>query len=219
MTLHSLEPSSVETLSAATPLWLRLRDTYTGRPPAHVDVVLERKVGSDWVTLAHPHQISPQGDLGFLNLGRARWGSAGAFDVRVSCTAPRTIAETISGKPALETTITIWTDQSPPVPTIEPISFFPAPDYAFSPSTPLVTGRVVDAAGDPVDRARVRVIETFGARLVIEEARTTPDGWFRLPLRWSTGTTQLDADKGVLTDSIAIVVPDDLRSLPTLTLT
>ncbi len=123
------------------------------------------------------------------------------------------------GKAGAGDHVTIWTDQSPPVPTIEPISFFPAPDYAFSPSTPLLTGRVVDGAGDPVDRVRVRVIETFGATLVIEEARTTPDGWFRLPLRWSSGATQVDADKGVLTDSIAIVVPDDLRSLPTLTLT
>ena len=70
-----------------------------------------------------------------------------------------------------------------------------------------------------MDRARVRVIETFGATLVIEEVRTTPEGWFRLPLRWSSGATQVEADKGVLTDSIAIVVPDDLRSLPTLTLT
>jgi len=219
MTLHSLEPNTAETLSAATPLWLRLRDTYTERPPAEVDVVLERKVGSDWVVLQYPHQISSQGDLGFLNLGRAPWGSAGTFDVRVTCTAPRTISETSSREPALETTVAVWTDQSPPVPTIEPISFFPAPDYAFSPATPLLTGRVIDGAGDPVDRARVRVIETFGATLVIEEVRTTPEGWFRLPLRWSSGATQVEADKGVLTDSIAIVVPDDLRSLPTLTLT
>ena len=217
---HSLEPNSAETRSAASPLWLRLRDTYTGRPPAEVDVILERKVGSDWVVHHHPHQISPQGDLGFLNLGRAPWGlSAGTFDVRVTCSAPHTIAETSSRTPALETTVTIWTDQSPPAPTVEPISFFPAPDYTFSPSTPLLTGRVIDAAGDPIDRARVRAIESFGATLVIEEARTMPDGWFRLPLRWSSGTTQVDADKGVLTGSIAIVVPDDLRSLPTLTLT
>jgi hypothetical protein len=219
MSSRSLETGSVETRSAATPLWLRLLDTYTGRPPAEVDVVLERKVGTDWVVLRHPHQLSSQGDLGFLNLGRGRWGSAGSFDVRVTCTAPRTIAETGSGGPALEATITIWTDQSPPVPTVDTISFFPAPDYAFSPATPLLTGRVVASSGDPVNRARVRVIETFGATLVIEEARTTADGWFRLPVRWSSGATQVDADKGVLTDSIAIVVPDDLRSLPTLTLT
>jgi hypothetical protein len=83
----------------------------------------------------------------------------------------------------------------------------------------VLTGRVVDGAGDPVDRARVRALETFGPTLVIEEVRTTPEGWFRLPLRWSVGATQVDADKGLLTDSISIVVPDDLRSLPTLTLT
>jgi 5-hydroxyisourate hydrolase-like protein (transthyretin family) len=211
--------NTVETRSAATPLWLRLRDTYTGRPPADVDVVLERRLGGDWVVLHHPHQISSQGDLGFLNLGRGPWGSAGTFDVRVTCSAPHTVVETSSGGPTLETTVTIWTDQSPPVPTLEPVSFFPAPDYTFSPSTPLLTGRVVDGAGDPVDRARVQVTETVGAATVIEEVRTTSDGWFRLPLRWSTGITQVDADKSGLTDSVSIVVPDDLRSLPTLTLT
>jgi len=219
MTSHELASDTIETRSAATPLWLRLRDTYTGHPPADVDVVLERKAGTEWVELPHPHQISSQGDLGFLNLGRARAGATGSFDVRITCTAPRTIAETSTGAPALEATVAIWTDQSPPLPTIEPISFFPAPDYAFSPATPLLTGRVVDAAGDPVDRARVRVVETFGATLAIEEVRTTPEGWFRLPLRYSKGPTQVDADKGVLTDSMTLVVPDDLRSLPTLTLT
>ena len=171
MTVHDFLTGSDETRSAATPLWLQLRDTYTGRPPTDVDVVLERKVNTDWVAPAHPHQISSRGDLGFLDLGRGPRGSAGSFDVRVICTAPRTIAETSTGAPALETTVAIWTDQSPPVPTLEPISFFPAPDYPFSPATPLLAGRVVDAAGDPVDRVRVQVVETFGATLVIEEAR------------------------------------------------
>ncbi len=219
MTLHSLDRAASRRAAPPLPCGCDSATPTQGGRQRPVDVVLERKVGSAWVTLRHAHQVSSQGDLGFLNLGRARRGSAGTFDVRVSCNAPHTIAETSSGKPALETTVPIWTDQSPPAPTIEPISFFPAPDYAFSPSTPLLTGRVVDGGGDPVDRARVRVIETFGARLVIEEARTTPDGWFRLPLRWSSGTTQVDAVKGVLTGSITIVVPDDLRSLPTLTLT
>jgi hypothetical protein len=214
VTLHTFE-----TRSAATPLWLRLRDTYTGRPPAEVDVLLQRRLGTEWVRLDHAHQISSHGDLGFLNLGRRPWGSAGTFDVRVTCTAPRTIVETSAGEPTLETTVAVWSDQAPPVPTVEPVSFFPAPDYPFSPATPLLTGRVVDGAGDPVSRARVSVAETVGTATVIEEVRTSADGWFRLPVRWSSGTTQVDADKGALTDSATLVVPSGLRSSLTLTLT
>ena len=67
MTLHSLEPSSVETRSAASPLWLRLgRHLHRAAASGTVDVVLERKVGSAWVTAPPcPTRSRPRAISGF----------------------------------------------------------------------------------------------------------------------------------------------------------
>ena len=47
----------------------------------------------------------------------------------------------------------------------------------------------------------------------------TADGWFRLPLRWSSGATQVTATHGALSGGATITVPDDLATTLTLTLT
>ena len=137
MTLHSLEPSSVETRSAATPLWLRLRDTYTGRPPADVDVVLERKVGSG---LGRPPAPAPDLVAGRSRVPQPRTRRHGARPAR-STSESRALHRARSrrparGEPALETTITIWTDQSPPVPTIDTDLVLPRARLRVQPSDP-----------------------------------------------------------------------------------
>jgi hypothetical protein len=165
-----------------------------------------------------PHQISSNGDLGFPGLGRGRVGTAGSFDIRVTLSAPGTVVDAGGGAAPWEGTVNIWTDQAPPTPTPQTVRFFPAPDYGFGAGTPLLAGRVVDTTGAPVDRAEVRAVETVGTTTLVEEVRTRPDGWFRLPLRWSAGSTQVDAALGGLSGSTTIVVPDDLRSQPTITL-
>jgi hypothetical protein len=48
---------------------------------------------------------------------------------------------------------------------------------------------------------------------------TTVDGWFRLPLRWSSGPTQIDAVCGSLTGTKTITLPGDLSTTVTLTVT
>jgi hypothetical protein len=216
----TLDPATVDVRIAATPIWLHLVDTFTGRPPRDVQVLLERRVGaSAWAVLAIPHQCSSNGDLGFLGLGKGRPGTVGSFDVRVTVSAPGTIVDAGGGAERWERTIAVWTDQAPPAPTAQVVRFFPAPDYVFGPGIPLLAGRVVDAAGDPVDRAEVRASETVGTVTLVEEVRTRPDGWFRLPLRWSAGSTQVDAALGGLSGSTTIVLPGDLTTQPTITLT
>jgi hypothetical protein len=43
----------IEPVLAASPVWIQLRDTFTGRPPAGpVSVALERRTGATWVALA-----------------------------------------------------------------------------------------------------------------------------------------------------------------------
>jgi hypothetical protein len=212
--------ADIEVRISATPVWLRLVDTHTKRRPRDVDVRLERRVGGfDWVRLDVPYQISSNGDLGFLGLGRGRADTAGSFDVRVTLSAPGTVVDAGGGAERWQGTVDIWTDQAPPTPTAQTVRFFPAPDYGFGPGTPLLAGRVVDATGAPVDRAEVRAIETAGATTLVEEVRTRPDGWFRLPLRWSAGSTEVVGTLGGLSGSTTIVIPDDLASQPTITLT
>jgi hypothetical protein len=208
----------VESRVSASPVWLRLVDTFTGQPPAGaLDVRIEKRDGASWVPLAVAHQISSSGDLGFLDLGKGRPGQTGTFDVRVTVDHPDTVTDTVTGDPFVVSTVTVWTPGSPPSPTAQTVRFFPGPGYRFGPGIPLLTGRVLDQAGDPVDRAHVSATETLRGSPVIEEVMTTAGGWFRLPLRWSAGTTQIDVVRGPLTGGTTITVPDDLPVTVTLT--
>lgn len=212
--------AALESRVTATPVWLRLVDTFTGRPPTGpLDVRIERRDGASWIPLAVRHQVSPSGDVGFLDLGRGRPGEAGSFDVRVTVTSPRTVTDTATGDPFVVTSVTVWTDESPPAPAVQRMSFRPGPDYRFGPGVPLLSGRVVDPAGGPADRALVSVTEIVRGAPVVEEVMTSADGWFRLPLRWSSGSTQVDAARGSLSAGTGITVPDDLPVTVTLTLT
>lgn len=204
----------------ASPLWLRLVDELTERPPTGpVEVGLELRRGASWEPLRHAHHLTAAGDLGFVGLGRTRPGRATTFDVRVTVTAPRTQTADPTGSPSLTATVTTWSDQSPPAPVMQTITFFPTPDYPFAAGTPLVTGRVVDAAGRPVARARVSVRETVHGAPVVERTLSDPDGWFRLPVRWSVGSTRLDVVRAPLTGFLTLTVPDDLTDIATVTVT
>jgi hypothetical protein len=212
--------TSPEVRLAATPLWLRLVDEVSGRPPTGpLEVLLERQNGVTWEPLYHAHQISSRGDLGFLDLGRGRPGDDGTFDVRITVTAPHMQSATAAGAASVTQTITVWSEQAPPTPVPAEVRFFPSPDYPFGAGIPLLSGRAVTAAGAPVDRAWISVTETVRGSPVVERTLTGADGWFRLPLRWSSGATQVDAVKGPLTDSAALTVPDDLGAVVTLTMT
>lgn len=211
----------VERTVAASPIWIRLRDTFTGVAPAGpVTVSLERLAGPRWVPFNYRHQLSRDGDLAFLNLGRTRDpGAVGSFDVRVTVTSPASIAETPSGEAALELVVPSWAPDAPITP-ISPIDvrLFPSPAYAFPPGTPLLSGRVVDLAGDPVARARVWASETVLSTTRAEEVRTDGGGRFRLPLRWSSGSTDIHASHGASSGQITVTLPAGLSSTQQLTL-
>lgn len=209
-----------ESRLAVSPVWLNLVDTFTGRPPSGpLEVHLTKRVGATWVPLAVPHQISSSGDVGFLNLGRGRPGDTGTFDVRVTISSPRTITRAPTGEAFVESTVPIWLPDAPPKPFAQLVSFVPGPDYGFGHGIPLLSGRVVTSNGDPVDRARVSATEIVRGSAVVEEVMTAPNGWFRLPLRWSAGATQIDAVSGALSGGKPITVPDDLPVIVTITIT
>jgi hypothetical protein len=59
----------------------------------------------------------------------------------------------------------------------------------------------------------VRVTETVRGNQLVEEVRTNDDGWFRIPLRWSSGATDIDADRSGASGSATINVPAGLGSV------
>jgi hypothetical protein len=213
-------PAFFDSVTTGSPLWLRLVDAFTGRPPqGPVSVRLELRRGTDWEPLAWPHHLTGGGDLGFVGLGRSGREPAQTFDVRVTVTAPRTQPATTAGDDRVTATLSTWSEASPPRPVPTQVTFFPTTDYSYGANVPVLTGQVLDAAGDPVARAEVTVTETVGGSPVDERALTDTDGWFRLPVRWSAGATQVDATSGALTGSLAFTVPDDLAAVARITVT
>jgi hypothetical protein len=213
---------STEHTVAASPVWLRLVDTFTGRAPAgRVSLRIERRDGNQWRAVEIPYELKPSGDLAFVNLGRVARGHAGnQREYRITATADQTVAEASGGGPSMVFSITTWSpDAPPPTPQIREIRCYPAPDYPFGPSVPFVSGTVVDqGTGNPVGRARVRVTETVLGNPLVEEVRTNDAGWFRVPLRWSSGATDLDADRSGASGSATISVPADLGSVVSITI-
>jgi hypothetical protein len=206
---------------AASPIWIRLRDTFTGGPPdAPVTIALERRAGQDWVPFEHRHQLSRMGDLAFVNLGRTRDpGAVGTFDVRVTVTSPRWLVETFTGEAALVITVPAWAPDAPVTPLApDTLRLFPGPAYPFPPGTPVLAGRVVDAAGDPLAGARVWASETVQNAPRLEEVRSDAGGRFRLPLRWSAGATDIHASHGLLSGAISVTLPAGLSSTQPITL-
>jgi carboxypeptidase family protein len=213
---------TLEPMIAASPIWIRVLDTFTGRPPAGpVNVRIERRVGAGWIGFEHRHQVSSTGDLTFVNLGRTRDPVAvGTFDVRVFVDYPGAIAEAAGGGAAITRTITAWAPDAPDVPSLpDDLRLFPGPSYSFPAGTPVLAGQVVDAHGDPVERARVWATATVQNSLLTEEVRSGGDGRFRLSLRWSAGATDVRASHGTQAGSITVSLPADLSSTHQITLT
>jgi hypothetical protein len=200
----------------ASPIWVRLRDTFTkGAPLGPVKIRLETLRGQEWVPLEHPHRLSSGGDLAVIGLGRSRDpASVGTFPVRVWVSVPGSIAE----PQPVELAVTAWRPEAPSVPAgPTDCELHPGPTYRFPPGTPVLTGTVVLNNGTPVDRAVVRVTETVNNTSVTEQARTDELGAFRLALRWSAGATTVVAQPRPphppLAGSINVNVPADLSSI------
>lgn len=213
-------PDVFDSVTTGSPLWLRLVDAFTGRPPqGPVDVRLELRRGTDWEPLAWPHHVTGGGDLGFVGLGRSGREPPQTFDVRVTVAAPRTQPATVSGADTVTATLSTWSEASPPSPVPTLVTFFPTTDYSFGANVPVLSGQVLDAAGDPVARAEVTVTETVRGSPVAERALTDATGWFRLPVRWSAGATQVDVTSGALAGTHTLTVPADVATVVRITVT
>jgi hypothetical protein len=60
--------------------------------------------------------------------------------------------------------------------------------------------------------------ETVLNATLVEEVRTGGDGRFRLPLRWSAGSTDIHASHGALSGEITVTLPAGLSSTQLITL-
>jgi hypothetical protein len=214
-------PLSIDRVVAASPVWIRLVDSFRDGPPVGAaSVTVERRDGARWRVVDVPYELKPSGDLAFVNLGRVRPADAGSqIDFRVTVAVAGTVTETANGLVSQVLTVTTWSADAPPAtPRPQEIRCYPAPDYQFSPGIPLINGTVQRANGQAVGRARVRVTETILGTIRVEEVRTNDSGWFRLPLRWSSGATQVVADRAAATGSRTINVPADLGSVVSITI-
>ena len=213
MTVGQLE--GVEHRVAVSPVWLSLVDTFTGAAPeGPVKVSLARLDGTEWVPFEFPHRYKSNGDLALPGLGRVGLGRAGIdLDLRITVAVDRTVVETSAGGDAVDVTVTTWdAEHPPPLPIRDVVRCYPAPDYRFRAGLPVHPGQVVDTNGDPVAGARVVVTETVLGNPVVEEVRTDAGGRFRIPLRWSSGSTTLEADQAGATGSATITLPAGLGS-------
>jgi hypothetical protein len=220
--MTDLRSQARERRIAASPIWIKLRDAFTGRAPlGPLTVALERRTGAAWVPFRYRHQVTPAGDLAFVNLGRSHDpATTGSFDVRVTVACPGMIAVAPNGDPAITTTVDAWApDAAAPPAQPDVLRFFPGPGYRYPAGTPLLAGRVVDTNGDPVARVRVFSTVTVQGNPVTEETRTDAGGYFRLPLRWSTGATDVKAALGGRNAAITVSVPADLSTTQQMTLT
>jgi hypothetical protein len=208
-------------LTTTSPIWLVLRDAFRGGPPAGpVQVRVEQRRGTGWVPLDVPSRLTPAGNLGFPDLGRAPAAPGIPLDLRIAVTAPRTVTETAGGSAWVRRALTTWTADRPPLPAVaEIVTFYPAPDYVFGAGIPVLSGRVVAATGGPVYGARVRVTETVAGTQRVEEARAGSDGAFRLPVRWSAGQARVDAALGTASGSVTVALPAGLAARPVITIT
>jgi len=210
-----------ELVIAASPIWILLRDAFTTRAPrGPVTIRLERRIGSGWVEFEHAWQLSSAGHLGFVNLGRSRDPAAvGTFDVRVHVSSPGTIAEAPGGDAAITAPVSGWWASAPAPAAPTELVLYPGPAYAFPSRTPLVAGRVLDAHGAPVPRARVWSTAKVQNALLTEEVRSDDDGRFRLPVRWSVGATDVQSTRGGQAGFTTVDVPADLSFTHQITLT
>jgi len=214
-------PLSAERNVAASPVWLRLVDMFrSGAPVGPISVAVERLEAGQWRAVEAPHELKPSGDLAFVNLGRVQREHAGRqFNLRVTVNADGTVSETSNGAPSMVLTVTTWAPEAPPAsPPVREIRLFPGPDYRYGPGVPLLSGRVTHANGDPAGRAQVWATETVLGNPLTEEVRANDAGWFRLPLRWSSGSTQVNADRSGASGSRTINVPADLASVAGITI-
>lgn len=210
-----------ETVTTGSPIWIRVRDAFTGSPPqGPLTVTLERRVQAEWVAFTHRLQITAGGDLALVGLGRCRDpATVDTFTVRITVHCPGTVPEAPDGDAALVRDVSAWSPHAPVTARLpDALRLYPGPGYRFPAGTPLVSGRVT-RDGAAADRARVWVTETVHHAPVAEEVRTGSDGRFRLPVRWSAGVTTVNASHGGHTGTVVISVPDDLSTTQQITLT
>jgi hypothetical protein len=144
---------TLEPTITASPIWIRLRDTFTGRPPAGpVHVSIERRVGANWIALQHRHQLSSTGDLrSSASAAPAIRRRSGRSTSASSSTAPgrsRGIGRRRGGHQDHHRLGAGRARQSVSAGRPAPV---PRPELRLPRGTPLLAGRVIDAHGDPAD--------------------------------------------------------------------
>ena len=174
------------------PIALRPIDDFTADSPiVETTFVLDRKVGTRWVETGIEAVRTPSGLTIWPGLGRVRFVAAEPVaKYRVRFADPNSLgiyrpafAFALDG---LEFDVASWNDTNPPASlpdTPALVYLYPGVSYPFPKSVPLLRGRTVDAANNPLANALV----TGGTDNVVSDER----GGFALPIRLSASPNSI----------------------------
>jgi hypothetical protein len=207
-----------EDLVLYSPLGLRLIDDLTGRAPiGRVGAVLEIDDGAGWRRVPRRPVITASHVLSFPGLGRSAGTGVPASHYRVRLLPDLYRPEYRVTDDGIEFDAPPYSDVEPPVPLTAGAAeavLLPAAHYPYPSHVPVLRGRVVDPAGEPV--ADALVPEGLRERVLTDER-----GAFSLPLRWVAGGVatpiQADDQRNARNGAILVTLPADLQQSQTIT--
>jgi hypothetical protein len=209
-----------------SPVWFRLVDDLTGRPPVEqVLVRLERREGAAWERTDVPATVTMAGMIAFPGLERRREAAGGAprrYRVRVEAEWYRPLYQELTD--GLGFDAPPHNDHvQPPAPPRRDLVLLPSVTYPYSAHIRPLRGVVVDQAGAPVENVLVQNQSQAGPVTRLERVLSDDRGAFALALRLvapGTTTAVTALDRRTQRGATAIVtVPDDLDHNQLITIT
>jgi hypothetical protein len=205
-------------------LGVELIDGYSGVAPlGWVRVELDVDEGSGvFRPIAAPQAVTAGGITWFPWLERhrdARGRAPRTYRVRVA--AQFYVAEYSYDRLGLEFLVAPYDDTTPPLVPPQPlrVRLLPSTNYPFAAAVPVLRGKIVDPANEPVPLARVRWLDLA---LPTDRVLSDADGEFDLPMRRAPlGTAVVvAADHSSGTNgSVSVQLPQDLSVYQTIQIT
>jgi len=207
-----------------SPIGLRLLDEMTGaRPIGRVQAFLDVRDGAGWRATDIREVRTPGGVVAYPGLERRAdvTGPPRRYRVRLTADFYRPFYPTTPFD-GFRFTAFPWNDTNPPrrIPRLPAnVRLAPSPGYPFPTFVPVLRGRVVDVAGDPVADAEVRFLRVLQ---VLARVLSDDRGEFALPLQLAAfGESLTIATVHNLTGQtgqINVILPDDLGKSQTITI-
>jgi len=201
-----------------SPVGFRLIDELSGRALiGGFKATLDIRIGTNFRATDSRAVTTASGVVAYPGLGRASQpvGAPRHYRFRVAAEFYRPLY--LENSDGLEFDAPWYSDDAPPVPLPsfpQDVAFAPAASYPFASHISVLRGRVVDAAGVPVENAKV--VESTHERVLTDQR-----GAFCLPLRWAPSRVPvaIDAsDRAGRTGTIVVTLPVDLGRGQTITI-